>query len=139
MRLHWERYRCDYARDDLDSRKMIEGFDSAIEKLRKKAAKEGLTLEAWLAAEKLKERAAATPKILDASDLQCPRANLQRFFRLRVRVLFSVMGSKKACLSGAFSNLLIAGPILESYFPYSLPLFSCHGLASSAVDCVVLS
>ena len=57
MRVHWERYSCMYARDDLDSRKMIGGLDSAIEKLRKKAAKEGLTREAWLAEER-KKRAA---------------------------------------------------------------------------------
>jgi hypothetical protein len=58
MRLHWERHRCEYARDDLDSRKMIKGFDSAIKKLRAKAAKEGLTLEAWLQRERRERQAA---------------------------------------------------------------------------------
>jgi hypothetical protein len=35
MRLHWERYRCEYARDDLDGRKQISGIDAAIEELKK--------------------------------------------------------------------------------------------------------
>ena len=58
MRIHWERHRCGYARDDLDSRKMCAGLDSAIKKLRAKAAKEGLTLEDWFRRERQERRAA---------------------------------------------------------------------------------
>ena len=35
MRLHWDRYRCMYARDDLDSRKMHRGMQAAIEEMKK--------------------------------------------------------------------------------------------------------
>jgi len=34
MRLHWDRYSCMYARDDLDSRAMHSGLQAAIERMR---------------------------------------------------------------------------------------------------------
>ena len=36
MRVHWERYHCMYARDDLDSRKMHQGLQAAIEEMKRK-------------------------------------------------------------------------------------------------------
>jgi hypothetical protein len=35
MRLHWDRYRCMYALDDLDTRKMCEGLQAAYEEMKK--------------------------------------------------------------------------------------------------------
>jgi hypothetical protein len=35
MRIRWERYRCEYARDDLDSRTMIRTLDAMIEERKK--------------------------------------------------------------------------------------------------------
>jgi hypothetical protein len=35
MRIHWERHRCGYARDDLDGLAMHRGMQSAIERMRK--------------------------------------------------------------------------------------------------------
>ena len=36
MRIHWDRYRCMYARDVLDSRKMHSGLQAAIEEMKRK-------------------------------------------------------------------------------------------------------
>ena len=47
-----------YDQDDVDTFKQLAGIRSATEKLRKKAAAEGLTLEAWFAEER-KQREAA--------------------------------------------------------------------------------
>jgi hypothetical protein len=35
MRIHWERHSCMYARDDLDTRKMCRGLDSAIARMKR--------------------------------------------------------------------------------------------------------
>jgi len=36
LRIHWDRYRCMYARDVLDSRKMHSGLQAAIEEMKRK-------------------------------------------------------------------------------------------------------
>jgi hypothetical protein len=34
MRLHWDRWRCPYARDDLDTRQMCRGLEAGIERMK---------------------------------------------------------------------------------------------------------
>jgi hypothetical protein len=42
----------DYDRDLRDTKKQLSGLDAALKTLRKKAAAEGMTLEAWFAEER---------------------------------------------------------------------------------------